>query len=157
MDINSDGSHYYLAKLVAHQRGLLVDLLSDLAQDGSFGRALHVTFSTDHRDTRIPVTLKQRFPSAMTIVLEHTFQDLEILDDAFEVSLRFGGTWEHLHVPFASVQVIHDQKADFLMPFLEVMMKAEDSGFPAIPVDKPVRDDEGRDNVIKVDFSKKKD
>jgi hypothetical protein len=49
----------------------------------------------------------------MTIVLQHQFRDLAVGEDAFSVTLRFGGVLERLHVPFAALVAFADPAAKF--------------------------------------------
>jgi hypothetical protein len=53
----------------------------------------------------------------MTIVLEHQFWDLAVGEDAFSVTLRFGGAPERLHVPFAALVSFADPGAEFGLRF----------------------------------------
>jgi hypothetical protein len=53
----------------------------------------------------------------MTIVLQHQFWNLAVGEDAFSVTLRFGGAPERLHVPFASLVAFADPAVGFGLRF----------------------------------------
>jgi hypothetical protein len=53
----------------------------------------------------------------MTVVLQHQYWDLAVGDDAFSVTLRFGGNPERLHIPFASLTAFVDPAAKFGLRF----------------------------------------
>ncbi|HSD65969.1 MAG TPA: ClpXP protease specificity-enhancing factor SspB, partial [Vicinamibacteria bacterium] len=53
----------------------------------------------------------------MTIVLQHQYWDLAVGEEAFSVTLRFGGAPERLHVPFAALVAFADPAASFGLRF----------------------------------------
>jgi uncharacterized protein len=77
----------------------------------------YLTFRTSHPGVAISPSLHARHPEQMTIVLEHQFWDLAVGEEAFSVTLRFGGTPERLHVPFAALVAFADPAAQFGLRF----------------------------------------
>jgi len=77
----------------------------------------YVTFQTSHPGVAISPGLHARYPDRMTIVLEHQFWDLAVGEEAFSVTLRFGGAPERLHVPFAALLAFADPAAQFGLRF----------------------------------------
>jgi uncharacterized protein len=77
----------------------------------------YLTFRTSHPGVAISPGLHARHPDQMTIVLEHQFWDLAVGEEAFSVTLRFGGTPERLHVPFAALVAFADPAAQFGLRF----------------------------------------
>jgi hypothetical protein len=53
----------------------------------------------------------------MTIILQHQFWDLTVLEDRFEVGLSFGGIPERLVVPFNSIKSFFDPSVQFGLQF----------------------------------------
>ena len=51
-----------------------------------------VTFRTSHPGVAISPGLRARYPEEMTIVLQYEYRDLAVGEEAFSVTLRFGGT-----------------------------------------------------------------
>ena len=77
----------------------------------------YVTFKTDHPGVQIPDYLHGRYPSEMTIVLQHQFWDLDVTDDTFGVTLSFNDQPERLIIPFAALRVFADPGVEFGLQF----------------------------------------
>ena len=79
-------------RLVEHAlRQVVRDALEVVATQGLPGRHhLYITFRTDHPGVGIADDLRARYPTEMTIVLQHEFWGLEVEDDRFSVLLKFG-------------------------------------------------------------------
>jgi uncharacterized protein len=77
----------------------------------------YLSFRTDHPGVAIGPALKARHPGEMTIVLQHQYWDLAVGDDAFSVTLRFGGAPERVHVPFAALTAFVDPAVQFGLRF----------------------------------------
>lgn len=73
----------------------------------------YITFLTTADGVEIPKFLLAQYPDEMTIVLQHQFEDLEVADDAFMVTLRFGGRPANLRIPFATVTAFTDPSVKF--------------------------------------------
>ncbi|MFO0541556.1 MAG: SspB family protein [Phenylobacterium sp.] len=82
----------------------------------------YLTFKTGAAGVEGPEELLSRYPDEMTIVLQHQFWDLEIGDEAFGVTLKFGGRPQSLRVPYAALTRFYDPSVQFLLQF-----DAEDS------------------------------
>jgi hypothetical protein len=94
------------------------DVLGMVAEDGLPGRHhLYITFRTDHPGVVMDDTLAARYPSEMTIVLQHEFWGLEVLDDRFAVTLSFNKVSQRLEIPFAAVTVFADPSVEFGLQF----------------------------------------
>jgi uncharacterized protein len=77
----------------------------------------YLTFRTSHPGVAISPGLHARHPDEMTIVLQHEYRDLAVGEDAFSVTLRFGGRPERLHVPFSALVAFADPAAEFGVRF----------------------------------------
>jgi uncharacterized protein len=94
------------------------DVLDMVAEHGLPGRHhLYITFRTDHPDVAMDDTLHARYPGEMTIVLQHEFWGLEVVDDRFAVTLSFNGVPQRLAIPFAAVTVFADPSVEFGLQF----------------------------------------
>ena len=78
----------------------------------------YLTFRTSYPGVAIPPGLHARYPDLMTIVLQHQYRDLAVGEEAFSVTLRFGGAPERLHVPFAALVAFADPSASFGLQFV---------------------------------------
>jgi len=94
--------------------GLIRDLLRGVAEAGLPGdHHFYLTFRTDAPGVVLSAGQRQRFPKEMTIVLQHQYWGLEVGDEAFSVTLHFGGAPERLTVPFAALGAFVDPAASF--------------------------------------------
>jgi hypothetical protein len=139
-------------------RGVMREALAEAAQRGLPGNHhFYVTFRTDHPGTKVPDSLKQRFPREMTIVLQYQFWGLEVEERRFAVTLSFDSKHERLEIPFAAVTAFVDPSVQFGLQF----QSAEDA--PAEPA-APTRSEpagappaaETGDRIVKLDAFRKK-
>jgi uncharacterized protein len=99
-------------------RGVVRTVLADAAKNGLPGEHhFKITFATDAPGVTLSERMRQQYPQAMTIILQHQFWDLTVRDDAFEVGLSFGGIAEKLTVPFAAVMAFVDPSVQFGFQF----------------------------------------
>ncbi|MGI9434843.1 MAG: SspB family protein [Geminicoccaceae bacterium] len=106
-------------KLVEHAlRHVVHDTLTLVAEHGLPGRHnIYITFRTDHPDVAIEDELKERYPSEMTIVLQHEFWGLEVSDHGFGVTLSFNNVSQRLEIPFTAITVFADPSVEFGLQF----------------------------------------
>jgi hypothetical protein len=91
----------------------------------------YITFRTDHPGVAISKALLARHPKEMTVVLQHQFWDLAVGEEAFSVTLRFGGAPERLHVPFEALVAFADPAASFGLRLDGVAEEAAGAEAPA--------------------------
>jgi hypothetical protein len=77
----------------------------------------YLTFRTSHPGVALSPGLHARYPDLMTIVLQHQYYDLAVGEEAFSVTLRFGGAPERVHVPFAALVAFADPAAKLGLQF----------------------------------------
>ena len=99
-------------------RGLIRTVLGDVAREGLPGdHHFFVKFDTMHPDVEIADWLSDRYPEWMTIILQHEFDDLEVTDDGFAVTLGFGGKPERLYIPYDAIRDFADPSVEFGLRF----------------------------------------
>jgi hypothetical protein len=99
-------------------RGVAREVLLQVAAKGLPGEHhFYITFRTDFPGVTIGPNLKEQFPKEITIVLQHQFWGLEVTDEAFSVTLSFGGKHERLHVPFEALVSFTDPSVRFGLQF----------------------------------------
>jgi len=79
---------------------------------------LYISFATKHIGVIIPKQLKEKFPDKMTIVLQHQFQDLEIKESYFSVTLHFDNIPEKITIPYDAITSFFDPSVNFGIDFL---------------------------------------
>jgi uncharacterized protein len=117
-------------------RQVMRDALGVVAERGLPGRHHHyITFRTDHPGVVLAEDLRARYPTEMTIVLQHEFWGLEVGEDRFAVGLSFGGVPHRLEIPFEAVTMFADPSVEFGLQFAKADAAAADAAAPAAPVE----------------------
>jgi len=99
-------------------RGVVRAVLARTAKSGLPGdHHFYVSFDTTVPGVSLSKRLKEKYPTEMTIVLQHRFWDLIVTDERFEVKLTFDGIPERLVVPFAALKVFFDPSVRFGLQF----------------------------------------
>lgn len=100
-------------------RGVVREALKIAQSEGGLPGEHHfyITFRTKAPGVKLAQYLVDRFPEDMTIVIQHQFWDLEVLDDHFEIILQFSGVPQHLYIPFAAVTRFADPSVEFGLQF----------------------------------------
>lgn len=100
-------------------RTLMRDVLEMVSEIGDAPGAHHfyIEFVTDAPGVSIPDALKEEYPERMTIVLQHQFENLEVDENKFEVTLWFKGKESRLIVPFQAVTSFADPSVQFGLRF----------------------------------------
>ncbi len=99
-------------------RGLIQEVLIGVRDNGLPGaHHFFITFDTTHPDAKLADWLKERYPSEMTVVMQHWYDNLEVTDDGFSITLNFGDAPETLYVPYDSIQTFVDPSVEFGLRF----------------------------------------
>jgi hypothetical protein len=99
-------------------RGVVRTVLVQAAKTGLPGEHhFYISFDTGASGVVLSKRLKDKYPSEMTIVLQHRFWDLSVSDTGFEVKLTFDGIPERLVVPFAAIRVFFDPSVRYGIQF----------------------------------------
>ncbi|MGY3651406.1 hypothetical protein ACVWW2_006697 [Bradyrhizobium sp. LM4.3] len=98
-------------------RGVLRKVLTDAASQGLPGEHhFFITFVSKADGVKISSRLLAQYPEEMTVILQHQFWDLTVLEDRFEVGLSFGGIPERLIVPFSAIKSFLDPSVKIRPP-----------------------------------------
>ena len=99
-------------------RGVLRRVLTDAAEHGLPGEHhFFITFLSTADGVKLSPRLLAQYPEEMTVILQHQFWDLVVIEDRFEVGLSFGGIPERLVVPFNSIKSFFDPSVQFGLQF----------------------------------------
>lgn len=99
-------------------QGLIAQVLRDVADNGLPGEHhFFITFDTREDGVELADWLRERYPSEMTIVIQHWYDNLRISDDGFEVTLNFGNSPERLVIPFDALRTFVDPSVEFGLRF----------------------------------------
>ena len=99
-------------------RSLIQDVLTEVENNGLPGEHhFFITFDTNHAGVEMASWLKDRYPTEITVVMQHWYDDLEVKDDGFSVTLNFGDTPEHLVIPYEAILTFVDPSVEFGLRF----------------------------------------
>ena len=99
-------------------RSLIQDVLTEVKNNGLPGEHhFFITFDTNHAGVEMASWLKDRYPTEITVVMQHWYDDLEVKDDCFSVTLNFGDTPEHLVIPYEAILTFVDPSVEFGLRF----------------------------------------
>lgn len=99
-------------------RGLIQNVLADVAKTGLPGdHHFFITFDTMHPDVEIADWLSDRYPGEMTVVIQHWFDNLDVTDEGFTITLNFGDNPETLYIPYDAIKTFVDPSVEFGLRF----------------------------------------
>ncbi|MEO1951334.1 hypothetical protein BMI91_12815 [Thioclava sediminum] len=99
-------------------RGLIQTVLSDIAANGLPGEHhFFITFDTRHPDAELADWLRERYPEEMTIVIQNWYDNFEVGEDGFSITLNFGNSPEPLYVPLDAITTFVDPSVEFGLRF----------------------------------------
>lgn len=114
-------------------RGLIQEVLVRVQKDGLPGtHHFFITFDTMHPDVEIADWLSDRYPGEMTVVIQHWFDNLDVTDEGFTITLNFGDNPETLYIPYDAIKTFVDPSVEFGLRF----ETQEDDDAPAVEIDE---------------------
>lgn len=137
-------------------RGLIQEVLSEVARDGLPGaHHFFITFDTTHPNARLADWLRARYPSEMTVVMQHWYEGLDVTDDGFSVTLNFGDAPERLYVPFDAIKTFVDPSVEFGLRFETQEVDGADEDQPSGPESLEAAPDKTKAQVVSLDSFRK--
>jgi len=120
-------------------RGLIRNVLTQVADNGLPGaHHFFITFDTSHPDAELADWLSDRYPTEMTVVMQHWYDGLDVGDDGFAVTLNFGDQPEPLYIPYDSIKTFVDPSVEFGLRF--EAQDAEEAGATLTAIDLDMDD-----------------
>ena len=112
----------YIYKYADRAQAALLNMVRSVMQEAaseglSGGHHFYITYYTHADGVVISDRLRAQHPEEITIVLQNQYEDLEIEEDAFHVTLSFNDTPERLTVPFAAMSKFYDPSVAFGLMF----------------------------------------
>jgi len=139
----------YATMMQDAMRGLMGEVLRKISKDGLPGQHhFFISFDTTHPGVDIADWLRQRYPDEMTIVIQHWFDNLVVLDDRFSITLSFNDTPEPLVIPFSAIKTFVDPSVEFGLRFDEEDDGDETpDGFEDAPESPMMTDDDSTEST----------
>ena len=135
------------------KEALIYAQYNGLGDDAGF----FITFKTRAPGVVLPDFLRIRYPDTMTIVLQYSYNNLNVSDKEFGVQLTFDGRPFFIRVPFAALVEFKDPSTEFMLSFHTRQKASEQTTeAPELPLEeKPdtVPDDK---RVVSLDEFRKK-
>ncbi|WP_172329359.1 SspB family protein [Mangrovicoccus sp. HB161399] len=108
-------------------RGLIRQVLGDVADHGLPGEHhFFITFDTKCEGVEVADWLLDLYPSEMTIVIQHWYDNLVVDEDGFRITLNFGDQPEELAIPYTAIRTFVDPSVEFGLRFETTEMDDED-------------------------------
>lgn len=99
-------------------RGLIQEVLEDVSKHGLPGaHHFFITFDTTHPQAKLAAWLRDRYPTEMTVVMQHWYDGLDVTDEGFSVTLNFGEQPEPLYIPYDAIKTFVDPSVEFGLRF----------------------------------------
>ena len=108
----------YKALIENAMLSMVRDILKKISQSGlPDNHHFLITFFSESKDVIIPDWMKEKYPDKMTIIIRNWFENLNVTEKKFDISLNFNNTVEHLTIPFSSLELFADPSVDFAISF----------------------------------------
>lgn len=159
----------YPAMIDRAMRDVVRQALKQIEKDGGLPGEHHffISFDTNHPDVSMSDRLREKYPSEMTIVLQHQYWNLDVTDIGFSVELSFNNTPEEMKVPYEALTAFADPSIKFGLQFhlsgteLETALQAAEDGEDPGSLSLDLGGTDGKDNrhsadVISLDQFRKK-
>ena len=101
-------------------------LLQKVSLDGLPGQHhFYITFDTSNPEVELSLSLKERYQSEMTIVIQNWYQDLRVEENAFYITLNFSNVPEKMKIPFDALRSFVDPYVEFAIEFEDLSVNKE--------------------------------
>jgi len=99
-------------------RSLIREVLTKVSESGLPGvHHFFITLNTRHPGVVMAEWLRARYPEEITIVVQHWFENLDVDENGFAITLNFGNQPEPLYVPFDAITTFVDPSVEFGLKF----------------------------------------
>lgn len=121
----------YESLMLDAQRGVVRAVLRITEKKGLLGdHHFYICFDTQAPNVSMSKRLREKYPTEMTIVLQHRFWELMVFEDRFEVKLTFDSIPERLVIPFVAVKAFFDPSVNFGFRFIDDSDATHEPGTP---------------------------
>ena len=98
--------------------GAIRDILLDVSQNGLPGEHhFYITFDMENDGVETSYSIKEQYPTEMTIVIQHWYDGFTVADEEFCITLNFGNSRETMKIPFSSIKSFVDPSVEFGLSF----------------------------------------
>ena len=128
------------------------------AQVNGLGDGTHffITFKTREPGVVLPDFLRMRYPDIMTIVLQYSYNNLNVSDREFGVQLTFDGRPFFIRVPFSALVEFKDPSTDFMLSFHPKSTSGAADNDMELPLDEKPNSVPDDKRIVSLDDFRKK-
>ena len=132
----------YKALIENAMLNMVRDILKKISQNGlPKNHHFLITFFSNSKGVIIPDWMKEKYPDKMTIIIRNWFENLNVTEKKFQISLNFNNTVEQLTIPFSSLELFADPSVDFAISFNHINTLSNN--------DTKIKAERGNENAIK--------
>lgn len=137
-------------------RGLIKTVLTGVSKTGLPGaHHFFITFDTREDGVDIADWLHERYPEEMTIVMQHWFENLEVGENGFAITLNFGDAPEPLYIPYTAIKTFVDPSVEFGLRFEGPEDDAEDEEYLEETIEVEEQEDHHDADIVSLDSFRK--
>ncbi len=118
------------------------------------GTHFYITFKTRAAGVVLPDFLRIRYPDIMTIVLQYSYNNLNVSDKEFGVQLTFDSRPFFIRIPFSALVEFKDPSVDFMLSFHPKGAAAADNDME-LPLDEKPNTVPDNGRVVSLDAFRK--
>ena len=132
----------YKALIENAMLNMVRDILKKISQSGlPKNHHFLITFFSNSKGVIIPDWMKEKYPDKMTIIIRNWFENLNVTEKKFQISLNFNNTVEQLTIPFSSLELFADPSVDFAISFNQINTLSNN--------ETKIKAERGNENAIK--------
>ena len=132
----------YKALIENAMLNMVRDILKKISQSGlPKNHHFLITFFSNSKGVIIPDWMKEKYPDKMTIIIRNWFENLNVTERKFQISLNFNNTVEQLTIPFSSLELFADPSVDFAISFNQINTLSNN--------ETKIKAERGNENAIK--------
>ena len=132
----------YKALIENAMLNMVRDILKKISQNGlPKNHHFLITFFSNSKGVIIPDWMKEKYPDKMTIIIRNWFENLNVTEKKFQISLNFNNTVEQLTIPFSSLELFADPSVDFAISFNQINTSSNN--------ETKIKAERGSENAIK--------
>ena len=140
----------YAQMMQKAMQGLMIDVLKKTSINGLPGNHHYfISFKTKSEGVKVADWIKERYPEEMTIVIQHWFDNLDVNDKCFSITLNFGDNPENLIIPWDSILTFVDPSVEFGLRFESEENKDNDI-HEEIPESNMIEIEEEENNIAEI-------
>ena len=124
-------------------RNVVRDILRTVQKNGLSGEQhYYITFQTNFPGVNLSDDMRNKYPHDITIVIQHEYYNLNVLENIFSVDLSFGGIKQTIIVPFMAITAFVDPSENF-----GIQLEKHSYAKPSITKIEPVKEIEKKEEI----------